>query len=166
MKENNNTESSFFQIDSELRQKLITALGSLEKEKLSLQQSLRKQKSQQIADQEELFLELLDIFDALDSLQGYMKENPELPPRFVKRLPRSITIVQNKLLGVLGRRDVQALDFDTSTPNFEVCRVVEREDRKQTPNVEEIKIVRQGFRSGEKILRPVEVIIYEDESST
>lgn len=166
MTENNNAESSFFQVNSELRQKLITVLGSLEKEKLSLQQSLRKQKSQQIADQEELFLELLDIFDALDSLLGYMKENPDLPPRFVKRLPRSISIIQNKLLGVLGRRDIQVLDFDITAPNFEICRVVEREDRRRDPNVEEIKIVRQGFRAAEKILRPVEVIIYEDESLT
>ncbi|GAB4277333.1 MAG: hypothetical protein Fur0025_03190 [Oscillatoriaceae cyanobacterium] len=161
----NDQQQSALTLDAALRDQLINELGTLQKERMAQQQALREQKTQETAAKEELFLELLDLFDSLEFLLDYMAVHPELPPEFVKRLPKSLSIVQKKLLGVLDRRQVQPLELEGNKPNFDYCRVVECEVH---PDLEEqtiIKIVRQGFRHREKILRPIEVITSKRESA-
>lgn len=150
--------------NSELRDQLVNKLGNLEKERVGLQQELREQKSQAIAAKEELFLELFDVFDAVEFLLDYMEKHSELPPQFIQRLPKSLSIVQKKLLGVLQRRQVELLELEGTKPDFDFCRVVEREVRSDVEDQTITKIVRRGFRHGEKILRPIEVITSKKES--
>jgi molecular chaperone GrpE len=150
-------------LNPELRDQLINKLGTLQKERVALQQALREQNTQEIAAKEELFLELLDVFDALEFLLDYMDQQSELPPQFIKRLPKSLSIVQKKLLGVLDRRQVEPLELEGTQPNFDLCRVVEREVRSDLDDQTITKVVRQGFRHGEKILRPIEIITSKSE---
>ncbi|MEC4805988.1 MAG: nucleotide exchange factor GrpE [Jaaginema sp. PMC 1079.18] len=149
-------------LNPELRDYLIRELGTLQKERVALQQALREQKTQEIAAKEELFLELLDVFDAVEFLLDYMDQQSELHPQFIKRLPKSLSIVQKKLLGVLDRRQVRPLELQGTKPNFDLCRVVEREVRSDLDDQTITKVVRQGFRHGEKILRPIEVITSQE----
>lgn len=149
-------------LNPELRDYLVHELGTLKKERVALQQALREQKTQEIAAKEELFLELLDVFDALEFLLDYMDQQSELHPQFIKRLPKSLSIVQKKLLGVLDRRQVKPLELQGTKPNFDLCRVVEREVRSDVDDQTITKVVRQGFRHGEKILRPIEVITSQE----
>jgi len=151
-------------LNAELRDQLINKLGTLQKERVGLQQELREQKSQAIAAKEELFLELFDVFDAVEFLLDYMEQNSELPPQFIQRLPKSLSIVQKKLLGVLQRRQVELLELEGTKPDFDFCRVVEREVRSDVEDQTITKVVRQGFRHGDKILRPIEVITSKKES--
>jgi molecular chaperone GrpE len=150
-------------LNPELRDQLINKLGTLQKERVALQQALREQNTQEIAAKEELFLELLDVFDALEFLLDYMDQQSELPPQFIKRLPKSLSIVQKKLLGVLDRRQVEPLELEGTQPNFDLCRVVEREVRSDLDDQTITKVVRQGFRHGKKILRPIEIITSKSE---
>lgn len=149
-------------LNPELRDYLVRELGTLKKERVALQQALREQKTQEIAAKEELFLELLDVFDAVEFLLDYMDQQSELHPQFIKRLPKSLSIVQKKLLGVLDRRQVSPLELQGTKPNFDLCRVVEREVRSDLEDQTITKVVRQGFRHGEKILRPIEVITSQE----
>ncbi len=161
----NDQGQSALTLDAALRDELVNELGNLQKERMALQQALREQKTQATAAKEELFLELLDVFDALEFLLDYMKSHAELPPEFVKRLPKSLSIVQKKLLGVLDRRQVQPLELEGTKPNFDWCRVVECELHPELEDQSIIKIVRQGFRHGDKILRPIEGITSNKESA-
>ncbi|MBW4665180.1 MAG: nucleotide exchange factor GrpE [Chroococcus sp. CMT-3BRIN-NPC107] len=43
-------------------------------------------------------------------------------------------------------------------PDFNLCRVVDREVRADLPEQTITKILRQGFHLGKKVLRPTEVI--------
>ncbi|MGI8500185.1 MAG: hypothetical protein ACR2LR_03480 [Hassallia sp.] len=52
---------------------LFFHLGTLEKEKVSLQQSLREQQTQSTATIEDLFLELLSVGDGLEALFNYLE---------------------------------------------------------------------------------------------
>lgn len=150
--------------NAELRDQLVNELGNLQKERVGLQQELREQKSHAIAAKEELFLELFDVFDAVEFLLDYMEQHSELPPQFIQRLPKSLSIVQKKLLGVLQRRQVELLELEGTKPDFDFCRVVEREVRSDVEDQTITKIVRRGFRHGDKILRPIEVITSKKES--
>mgnify|MGYP006289583013 FL=1 len=127
------------------------------KDKFSLGQEIREQTSQMNAEQEKLFLELLELYDGLESLITALKENPD-NPRLMKRLPKSLTSLQNKLLTTLKRRNVNLIEHSASFPDYEVCEVVDREPRDDLKENTITKVVRQGFWFKEKILRYLEVI--------
>ncbi|MEB3150269.1 MAG: nucleotide exchange factor GrpE [Sphaerospermopsis sp.] len=50
------------------------------------------------------------------------------------------------------------MELESQEPDFNLCRVVDREERTDVPDQTITKIVRRGFRWGEKIIRPTEVI--------
>lgn len=145
-------------LSQERRHELLEKLGTLEKEKVSLQQSLREQQTQSTAMIEDLFLELLEVGDGLEALLNYLENNPDLTPEFIQRLPRSIAAVHRKFLNVLKKRQVSPIELEGTQPDFNLCRVVDQEIRTDLEEQTITKIVLGGFRCGEKILRPAEVI--------
>ena len=147
-----------FQITQAQKDKLQQELGSLLKEKMSLKQSLKQQQEETTADKEELFLELLEIFDSLEFFLDYLTENPEPNPKFYQRLPKSLSTIKNKLLRILEKRQVKAIALSDNKPDYSVCQVVDREPREDLEEHTIVKIVRKGFAIESKLLRPMEVI--------
>jgi molecular chaperone GrpE len=152
-----------FNLTEEQRQELLSKLGALMKDKVSLEQNLREEKNQAIADSESLFLELLEVVDSLDFLLDYLADNPELNPKFIQRLPRNLETIQKKLLTVLKKRTVNEIEYGGSKPDFNFCRVIDCEINHDFPEGTITKIVRRGFYFGEKVLRPIEVITSKTE---
>ncbi len=145
-------------VNSEQRDNLLDELCSLLREQFAVKQMLREQQDKSLAEKEELFLELLELFDSLEFLVNYVTENPKLSPKQIKRLPKSLASVQKKLLNILERRQVKLINFQDSKPDFSVCQVVEREIRNDLEEQTITKIVRQGFLYDDKVLRAIEVI--------
>ena len=145
-------------LNKEQRNQLQHELGTLLKDKISLKQSLQQQGEKATSEKEELFLELLEVFDALEFFLNYIEENPDPNPKFIKRLPKSLGTIQKKLLNILERRQVELIEFQDTKPDYSVCQVVDREEREDLEEQTITKIVRQGFRVEDKILRPIEVI--------
>jgi molecular chaperone GrpE len=159
--------SLFFKSDSpqiyhitlEQRNQLEAKLRQLQKENVELQQSLREKTAQATANNEDLFLELLEVIDSLETLLDYLAKNRESSPEFVQRLPKSLGAVHRKFLSVLKKRQVLPIEIKEGTqPDFQLCRVVDREVRNDLPDQTITKVIRQGFRLEEKILRSTEVI--------
>ncbi|MBD2144818.1 MULTISPECIES: nucleotide exchange factor GrpE [Sphaerospermopsis] len=98
------------------------------------------------------------IAKALRALLDYLENNPNPSPEFIERLPRSVSAVNRKFLSVLGKRQLIPIELESQEPDFNLCRVVDREERTDVPDQTITKIVRRGFRWGEKIIRPKEVI--------
>jgi molecular chaperone GrpE len=148
-----------FIITQEQQQQTIEQVKSLLREKISLQQSLANQNTKNTADNEQLFLELLEIFDTLESLINYFETNQELSERAIKRLPKSLETIQNKLLATLARKQVKRIEITSIESDLDLYQVVETQinPEVQTPRI--AKIIRQGFQIGKQLLRPVEVII-------
>jgi molecular chaperone GrpE len=145
-------------LSDEQRTQLQQELGTLLKDKMSLKQALQQQGEKATAEKEELFLELLEVFDALEFFLNYIEENPDPNPKFFKRLPKSLGTIQKKLLNILERRQVEPIEFQDTKPDYSVCQVVEREEREDIEEQTITKVVRQGFRVEDKVLRPIEVI--------
>ena len=150
--------SIIYQLTETQRSKIQQELGNLLQEKMSLQQSLRQESERSELDKSELFLELLEVFDALDFFLNYIEENPAPNPKFYERLPKSIGTIQKKLLKILEKREVQKIKLEDTKPDYSVCQVVDREVREDLEAQTITKVVRQGFKIGSKILRPVEII--------
>ena len=149
---------STLKLSVEGRNQLQQELGTLLKERMSLKQALQQQAEKATSEQEELFLELLEVFDALEFFLNYIEENPDPNPKFFKRLPKSLNTIQKKLLNVLERRQVQPIEFQDTKPDYSICQVVDREERDDLEEQTITKVVRQGFSVEEKVLRPIEVI--------
>jgi molecular chaperone GrpE len=141
------------------RQQTIEQIGLLLKEKLSLKQSLANRISENIASNEQLFLELLEIFDALESLGDYFKDNPQLTERAIERLPKSIGTIQSKFLTILARRQVSKIELTDLESNLDLCQIVDTQINSEVTTPVITKVVRQGFKIGDYLLRPVEVTI-------
>lgn len=141
-----------------MRDLLMQEIGDIKKENVLLQQSLREQEIKNTAQAEDFFLEILEVADAIEALLNYLENNPQPSPEFIQRLPRSVSAVNRKFLSVLGKRQVIPIELVDKQPDFNLCRVVDREERTDVPDQTITKVVRRGFRWGEKILRPTEVI--------
>lgn len=141
-----------------MRDLLMQQIGEIKKENVQLQQYLREQQTQNTSQTEDLFLELLEVADALEALLRYLESHPQPSPEFIARLPRSVSAVNRKFLSVLGKRQLVPIKLTTKEPDFNLCRVVDQEERNDVPDQTITKVVRRGFRWGDKILRPTEVI--------
>ena len=146
-------------ISLELRDLLVQKLSTLEKDNVSLQKSLKEQQTQTTAQTEDLFLELLEVADALEALLYYLENNPHQSSEFIACLPNSISAVNRKFLSILRKRQLSPIELQAGTePDFNLCRVIDREERTDIPDQTITKIVRRGFYWGEKVLRPAEVV--------
>jgi molecular chaperone GrpE len=147
-----------FELSAENKLQLENQLRIDAKQLEELKQALRQQGQKFQAEKEQIFLELLEVFDTLEYPIDYLKNNPEVSPQFIKRLPKSLAAIQEKLSIALARQQVTPIVLEDTTPDFSCCQVVGREDRTDLADQTITKIVRQGFRYGNKILRPVEII--------
>jgi molecular chaperone GrpE len=150
--------SDYFTISKTQQQQTIEHIGYLLKERLSLQQSLAKQAATDTANNEQLFLELLEIFDTLESLSDYLQDHPQLTARTIERLPKSLKTIQTKLLSTLARRQVERIEIAHSS-DLHQCQIVDTQIDAEVAIPTISKVVRQGFTIGERLLRPVEVIV-------
>ena len=157
-----NAPQSFI-LNLEERDRIKEELKTLYKERVLLQQSVREQQTQAASATEDLCLELLEVGDALEALLDYLTNNPNPSPEFLHRLPRSMGAVHRKFLSVLAKRQVLPIELVGTQPDFDLCRVVDREVRADLPDQTITKILGRGFRLGEKILRPTEVITSKPE---
>ena len=145
-------------LNLEERDRIKEELKTLYKERVLLHQSVREQQTQAASATEDLCLELLEVGDALEALLDYLTNNPNPSPEFLHRLPRSMGAVHRKFLSVLAKRQVLPIELVGTQPDFDLCRVVDREVRSDLPDQTITKVLRQGFHLGKKILRPTEVI--------
>ena len=116
----NNHQMSQIKLSNEIRDLIVKEIGTLLKQQVSLKQTLREQDSQNQAANEELFLELLEIVDALDFLMEYMANNPDPSPQFIQRLPKSVGSVQNNQLSNPNPYDV--LEVSPGASNAEITK--------------------------------------------
>jgi molecular chaperone GrpE len=150
-------------LTQEQRDWLIQEFSDLQKQNTTLEQSLREQQTQATANTEDLLLELLEVSDALEALLNYLENNPDPSPEFIQRLPKSVGAVYRKFISVLSKRQVTPIELQSNQPDFNFCRVVDREIRNDVEDQTITKIVRQGFLIGEKVLRPTEIITSKSE---
>ena len=148
-----------YKISAEERLIIQEELAALYHKRGILTQQIQEQKQQHQAQNEEIFLEMLEIFDSLEFLLNYLQDNPELTPEAIKRLPKSIQSIQKKLLLTLGKRKVKKIELTDEKPDFNFCQVIDQEIRDDIAEHNITKITRQGFAYDGKILRPVEVIV-------
>lgn len=90
----------------------------------------------------------MEIRDALEPFLEYLSTNPNPSLEFLQRLPKSLDITHRKLLKVLKNRRVIPIELEGNQPDFNLCRVVDREVRADLADQTITKIVHKGFTLG------------------
>jgi molecular chaperone GrpE len=155
----NSNSKIYLAIDREQQQQTIDRVGLLLKERLNLQQSLAKQAAAATASNEQLFLELLEISDTLESLIDYFQTSDRLTERAIERLPKSLATIQSRLLATLSRRNVDKIALTDIATDSPLCQIIDAQINPQIATPTVTKVVRQGFTIGDRLLRPVEIAI-------
>jgi molecular chaperone GrpE len=154
-----NDQKIHFQISQDQKETIELKLRDLLKQKITLEQSIKNSESFNRAKEEDLYLELLGIFDSLDFLLNYLSENQEFNPALIKRLPKNLANIQKKLINILEKRLVKLIEIVDGKLDYSCCQVVDQEIRTDLPEKSITKVVRSGFKIGDKVLRPAQVII-------
>ena len=158
MSDQDRSSSDNFIISRAIQQQTIDQIGCLLKERLSLQQSLADRAATHTSSNEQLFLEILELFDTLESLIDYLQTNPQLTQKAIERIPKSLSTIQSKLLATLARRQVERVEI-TDPADLQFCQIVDTQIDVAAVVPTISKIVRQGFMIDKRLLRPVEVIV-------
>lgn len=148
-----------FQLTFAQRNQISHDFSGLLKEKFLLQQELRQQQDQATVANESLFLECLEVFDALEFLLKYMTEHFESDQQSWEQLFKSLGSIERKFLALLSKHQVNPIDEPDSSSNFSECKVVGQVVSSDIETGTIVEIVRQGFHFGDKVLRPIEVVV-------
>ncbi len=142
-------------ITEKQRDTLINNLSNLINENSTLKQNLNQNILEKQVNEEKYLLEILEVFDAIESLLTvFQNQNPG-----INRIGKNLSTIQKKILNILKKRGVFLIDLKENFPDLNLCRVVDQEIRDDLPEKTITKIIRQGFQYQDKILRPTEVII-------
>ncbi len=147
------------------KQRLQEKLVDFQRDIISLSRTLQT-KEQAFQDREDdLLLELTLVLDAFENVFSNLEDKAETFDKSTRRALKSFTRIQNKVMRILEERGVEQIVFPDGKAVVGLCKVVETQMAEERDEGEIISIVRQGYRSGERVLRPAEVITVANRSS-
>lgn len=107
---------------------------------------------------EEFFvLELCGVLDAFENIFSSLSNKEPSNDKSTQRTIKSFQAIYRKLLRILEEKGVSPIVLEDNRAVMELCRVVEtREGKEEEGTV--LHIIKNGYRHGSKVVRPVEVI--------
>ena len=137
-----------------LRAKLI----GFQKDLVSLSRELETQKELARHRQDALYLELAAVLDAFENVFNTVRDKEETLDKSTRRMLKSFQAINRKLIRILEDSGVEKLAFPDGKAEIGLCKVVDTEVMEGSEDGAIVSIIRSGYRRGERILRPAEVI--------
>jgi len=139
-------------------ERLKNKLIGFQTEIIELNQTLQAERKRGEEQQERLFLELFAVLDAFENIFNSMTEKEETLDKSSQRMFKSFRAVYRKLLRLLEEQGVERIEFPNGKSVIGLCKVLETRPVAEREEGEIIAVVRSGYRSKKRILRPAEVI--------
>jgi len=137
-----------------LRAKLINFQQNI----VSLSRELDAQNELSWQQEDGLFLELASVLDSFENVFNNLQDKEESFDKSAKRAMKSFRSIHRKLLRIMDERGVERLAFPDGKAEIGLCKVVATESRVGAEEGAIISVVRNGYRRGDRVLRPAEVI--------
>ena len=103
-------------------------------------------------------LELMLVLDAFENIFKNLEEKETTFEKSMRRGLKSFKGIQRKIIRILEERGVEKIEFPDGKAVIGLCQVVETRAIDGPEEGEIIAIVRNGYRRGDRVLRPAEVI--------
>ena len=140
------------------KERLKNKLIGFQTEIIGLGQAIQAEQKRSEEQQERLLLELFTVLDACENIFNNMAEKEETLDKSSRRMLKSFRAVYRKLLRLLEEQDVEKIEFPDGKSVIGLCRVLETRPVAEREEGEIITVVRSGYRSKKRVLRPAEVI--------
>ncbi len=137
-----------------LKDKLI----GFQTEIIELGQTLQAERKESEEQQQGLFLELFTVLDACENIFNTMADKEADLDKSSRRMLKSFRAVYRKLLRLLEAQGVEKIELPDGKCAIGLCKVLETRPDADREEGEIIAVVRSGYRSKKRILRPAEVI--------
>lgn len=115
-----------------------------------------------ILNKREMLLDIVQIVDTFEKAEERIIERGwdkiEINEQPIKRL----LTAKKKTLSVLEKHNVSKITFENNIANDEACKTVDTEPDRNYPNNHIISIEKDGYKIGDDILRPAEVIVVKN----
>jgi molecular chaperone GrpE len=138
------------------KQQLRDKLVAFQRRAISLAAELEAHKRETQDKENDLFLELVGVLDAFENLFNNLDQTTL--DKSTKRAFKSVGAIQRKLRRLLQACGIEQLEFPEGRAEVGRCKVIETQMTDQAEEGSILAVVRTGYRRGEQILRPAEVI--------
>lgn len=138
------------------KERIRAKLIELQKAAISLTGELQSREREARENENDLFVELVGVLDAFENLFNNL--DGDALGKSAKRAFKSVGAIQRKLTRLLEARGVEKLEFRNARAEVGLCKVVETRETEEAEEGTILAVVRNGYRRGEQVLRPAEVI--------
>jgi molecular chaperone GrpE len=140
------------------KQRLREKLVDFQRDIMSLSQALQAKEQAFQAGEDHLLLELMLVLDAFENIFNSLEDKAETFDKSMRRALNSFTRIQSKIRRILEARGVEQIALPDGQAVVGLCKVVETQAVEGREEGEIISVVRHGYRHGDRVLRPAEVI--------
>jgi molecular chaperone GrpE len=148
------------------KQRLRDKLVDFQRDIISLSQALQAKEQAYRDGEDHLLLELILVLDAFDNIFNSLADKAETFDKSMRRALNSFTRVQSKVRRILEARGVEQIACPDGKAVVGLCKVVETQAVAGRQEGEIISVVRHGYRHGDRVLRPAEVITVANHTSS
>lgn len=140
------------------KDRLKAKLIDFQKKIVTLSREIESREELSRQHQDHLFLELASVLDSFENIFNALQDKEESFDKPVKRAMKSFRGVYRKLLRIMDESGVERLEFPDGKAEIGRCKVINTEPMRGMEEGTIISVVRNGYRRGERTLRPAEVI--------
>ena len=140
------------------KQRLQEKLVDFQRDIINLSQALQAKKQAFQDGEDHLLLELMLVLDAFENIFNHLEDQAETFDKSMRRGLTSFSRIQSKVRRILEESGVEQIAFPDGKAVIGLCKVVETQALEDYEEGKIISVVRQGYRHGDRVLRPAEVI--------
>ncbi|NNJ83570.1 MAG: nucleotide exchange factor GrpE [Gammaproteobacteria bacterium] len=137
-----------------LNDKLITFQRTI----IDLEGALREEKKRASESEDEIFLALCTVLDSFENIFKSMAEKESNLDKTGRRMLKSFQAIHRKLIRILEEHGVKQIEFPEGKSIVGLCKVMETRLEIGREEGDIIAIIRNGYQSENRVLRPAEVI--------
>jgi molecular chaperone GrpE (heat shock protein) len=142
-----------------MKKELLRArLIGFQKDLVRLSQELETEKERARHREDELYLKLAAVLDAFENVFNTVRDKEDTLDKSTRRVLKSFQAINRKLIRILEESGVERLEFPDGKAEIGLCQVVDTEVMEGSEDGTIVSVIRSGYRRGERILRPAQVI--------
>lgn len=141
------------------KERLHHKLVTFQREILALSGALVQERKACQDTAEGVFLELVAVLDAFENVFVSLADKEKEFDKAAQRGMKSFRAIHRKVMRLLEEQGVVKIEFaEGEAAPMEFCCVVETSEMAGWEEGAVLSIIKQGYRRGERVLRPAEVI--------
>lgn len=109
-----------------------------------------------------IFSDFIAVIDAFENAERKTQEQGLTENEDVQRTLKKMMVAKKKALAIMDKHNVSVITFPNNIAMDEYCVIVDTEPDSSRPDNEIVSIEKNGYKRGDKVLRPAEVIVIKN----